>query len=103
MSKPMRKLVIAVSQDGRQTSELCFRFEPEPGEDPFDSFGRLRAAVFLTGVAIERAKVVERDHEWIAPPDLLRTVNGVLRAGQRRNDPVVASSFWLRIPSSAVH
>jgi hypothetical protein len=61
----MRKLIIAVSQDGRQTTELCFRFEPELGEDPFDS---LRAAVFLTGVTVESAKVIESHHEWIAPP-----------------------------------
>jgi hypothetical protein len=71
----MRKLIIAVSQDGPQTTKLCLLFEPELGEDPFDSLRRLRAAVFLTGVAIERARVIERDHEWIAPPDLLRTVS----------------------------
>jgi hypothetical protein len=95
----MRKLIIAVSQDGRQTTEFCFRFEPELGEDPFDSLTRLRAAVFLTGAAIERAKVIEQDHEWLAPIDLLRTVNSVLPARQRRNDHVIAP----RVPSSAVH
>jgi hypothetical protein len=55
--------------------------------------------VFLTGVAIERAKVIECDHEWIAPTDLLRTVNGVLPARQRKNNPVIAP----RDLSSAVH
>jgi hypothetical protein len=95
----MRKLIIAVSQDGRQTTELCFRFEPELGEDPFHSLRRLRAAVFLTGVAIERAKVIECDHEWIAAPDLLMTLNGVLPARQRRSDPIIAP----RVLSSAVH
>jgi hypothetical protein len=95
----MKKLIIAVSQGGRQTTELCFRFEPELGEDPFDSLRRLRAAVFLTGVAIERARVIERDHEWIAPLDLLRTVNEVLTTRQRTNDLVIAP----RILSSAGH
>jgi hypothetical protein len=28
--------------------------------------------------------VIECDHEWIAAPDLLRTLNGVLPAKQRR-------------------
>jgi hypothetical protein len=95
----MRKIIIAVSQDGRPVTEFCFRFEPELGEDPFDSLRRLRAAVFLTGVAIERAKVIERDQEWIAPTDLLRTVNAVLPTRQRRNDPVIAP----RVLSYAVH
>jgi hypothetical protein len=95
----MRKLIISVSQDGRQTTELCFRFEPKLGEDPFDSLRRLRAAVFLTGVAVERAKVIELDQEWIAPTDLLRAVNGVLPARQRRNDPVIAP----RVLRSTVH
>jgi hypothetical protein len=99
----MRKLIIAVSQDGRQTTELCFRFEPELGEDPFDSLRRFRAAVFLTGVAIERAKVIEGDHEWIASIDLLRTVNGVLPVRQRRNDlrapPNTSAGTW---PSPAL-
>jgi hypothetical protein len=95
----MRKLIIAVSQDGRQTTELCFRFEPELGEDSFHSLRRLRAAVFLTGAAIESAKVIECDHEWIAAPDLLRTLNGVLPARQRRNDPVIAPP----VLNSAVH
>ena len=95
----MRKFIIVVSQHGRQTTELCFCFEPKPGEDPLDSLRRLRAAVFLTGAAIERAKVIEQDHEWIAPIDLLRTVNRVLPARQRRNDHVIAP----RVPSSAVH
>jgi hypothetical protein len=75
----MRKLIIAVSQHGRQTTELCFCFEPKPGEDPLDSLRRLRALAFLTGVAIEGAKLIERDHEWLAPTDLLRTVNGCIR------------------------
>jgi hypothetical protein len=82
----MRKIIIAVSQHGQQTTEFCFRFEPELGEDPVDSLRRFRAAVFLTGVAIERAKVIEGDRELIASIDLLRTVNGVLPLSQRRND-----------------
>jgi hypothetical protein len=101
----MRKLIIAVSQDGRQTTELCFRFEPEPGEDPFDSLGRLRAAVFLTGVAIEHAKVIESDREWIASPDLLTKLNDPLRARQRRSGLSVETrpTCWLRVLSSAVY
>jgi hypothetical protein len=85
----MRKLIIAVSQDGRRTTELCFRFEPELGEDPFHSLRRLRAAVFLTGAAIESAKVIECDHEWIAAPDLLRTLNGVLPASSEGTIPLL--------------
>jgi hypothetical protein len=98
-------MIVEVSQAKRPRTKLCFRFEPEVGEDPFDSLRRLRAAVFLTGVAIEIARVIESDHEWIAPPDLLTTLNDPLRARRRRNDLAaeIGPTCWLRVLSSAVH
>jgi hypothetical protein len=85
----MRELVIAVSHGSPRTTEIRLRFEPEVNEDSFQSLMRLRSAVFLTGVIIESAKVIERDHEWVAPPDLLTILNDPLRARQRRNNHTV--------------
>jgi hypothetical protein len=101
----MRRLVVTVSQCGRNTTELRYRFEPERNEEPFDSVRRLRAVVFLTGIAIESAKVIERDREWTAPPDLLKALNDPLAARRRSNDLAVelGPTCWLRVLSSAVH
>jgi hypothetical protein len=99
----MRRLIVEVSQGRRPRTELCFRFEPVRGEDSFDSLRRLRAAVFLTGVAIESAKVIESDREWVAPPDLLTTLNHPLRAGLQRDDLAGGPTCWLRVLSSTVH
>jgi hypothetical protein len=99
----MRRLIAEVSESRRPRTELCFRFEPVWGEDLFDSLRRLRAAVFLTGVAIESAKVIESDHEWVAPPDLLTTLNDPLRAGLQGNDLAGGPTCWLRVLSSTVH
>jgi len=99
----MRRLIVEVSQARQRRTELCFSFEPVRGEDSFDSLRRLRAAVFLTGVTIESAKVIESDHEWVAPPDLLKTLNDPLRAGLQRNDLAGGSACWLRVLSSTVH
>jgi hypothetical protein len=41
---------------------------------------KLRAAVFLTGVTMESAKLIESDRERVAQPDLLTIVNEPLRA-----------------------
>jgi hypothetical protein len=68
-------MIVEVSPARRPRTELCFRFEPLQDEDPFDSLRRLRAAVFLTGVAIESAKVIESDREWVAPPDMSSVVS----------------------------
>jgi hypothetical protein len=100
----MRELVIAVSHDSPQTTEIRLRLEPEVNEDSFQSLMRLRSAVFLTGVIIESAKVIERDHEWVAPPDVLTILNDPLRARQRRNNHAVEmeATCSLRVLSSAV-
>jgi hypothetical protein len=98
----MRQLIVEVSQGRRPRTELCFRFEAVRGEDPSDSLRRLRAAVFLTGVAIESAKVIESDHEWVAPPDLLTTLNDPLRAGLQKNDLAGEPTCWLRVLSSTI-
>jgi hypothetical protein len=101
----MRRLIVEVRQARRPRTELCFRFEPERGEEPLDSLMRLRAAVFLTGVAIESAKVVERDREWNAPTHLLKVLNDPLGARRRKDDVALkpGPTCWLRVLSSAVH
>jgi hypothetical protein len=99
----MRELVIAVSHGSPQTTEIWLRFEPEMNEDSFQSQMRLRSAVFLTGVIIESVKVIERDHEWVAPPDLLTILNDPLRARQRRKDHAVEMEPTCRLRVSAVH
>ena len=99
----MRRLVVTVSQAGRRT-ELRYRLEPHAHEQPLDCLERLRAAVFLTGVAVTSAKVIEQDREWVASPDLLRMTNAL---GQRRlmNDLAadIGPTCWLRVLSSAVY
>jgi len=98
----MRRLVVTVSQAGRGTTELSYRLEPHA--HPLDCLESLRAAVFLTGLAIKSAKVVERDREWIASPDLLRMTNAPLRQRQLMNDLVgdLGPTCWLRVLGSAV-
>ena len=100
----MRRLVVTVSQAGRRT-ELRYRLERHAHEQPLDCLERLRAAVFLTGVAVTNAKVIEQDREWVASPDLLRMTNAPL--GQRRlmNDLAadIGPTCWLRVLSSAVN
>jgi hypothetical protein len=71
----MRKLVFTVAQGNQNATELCCRFEPKPGENPFACLERLRGALFLTGATVKSAKVVERDREWIAPDDLIDALN----------------------------
>jgi hypothetical protein len=100
----MRRLVVTVSQAGRKT-ELCYRLEPHADEQPLDCLERLRAAVFLTGVAVKSAKVIERDREWVASPDLLSMTNAPLGQRRRMNDLAVelGPMCWLRVLGSAVN
>jgi hypothetical protein len=54
-------------------------------------------------VAIESAKVIESDHEWVAAPDLLKMLNDPLRAELQRNDLVRGFTCWLQVLSPTVH
>jgi hypothetical protein len=68
------------SEPTRQADDgALLLFRAETGRRPVGLSQKIASPGVRTGVAIERAKVIERDHEWIAPTDLLRTVNGCLR------------------------
>jgi hypothetical protein len=66
--------------------------------------------VFLTGVTMESAKLIESDRERVAQPNLLTIVNEPLRAGCERKitllrkDPLCSLRVVpLRVLSSTVH
>jgi hypothetical protein len=54
-----------------------YRFEPNEQEGLFACLARLRGAVFVTGFAVQDAKVIVEDNgpDWVVPSDLLQKVN----------------------------
>jgi hypothetical protein len=74
----MKKMVLKVPNGERKAVVLEYPLEPNKGGNRFDNLlERFRGAVFLTGRAIESAKVVGDDNntEWVASSDLLNKLN----------------------------
>jgi hypothetical protein len=78
-SSPMKKLIITVapSNAGRRDA-LEYGFLLGEGAELTDYLEGLRKALFLTGAALQSAKVIDGDCaiEWFASPDLVRRLNG---------------------------
>jgi hypothetical protein len=60
--------------------ECSFQLDEEA--DLAERLERLQAAAFLTGLAVQGAKVIDDDggSRWVASPDVLHRLNGVLKA-----------------------
>jgi hypothetical protein len=71
----MTKLILSVAENG-DAAAVQYIFEPTGTEEPASCLERMRGALFLTGAAIKSAKVIDGDHQWIAPSDLLKSLNG---------------------------
>jgi hypothetical protein len=75
----MKKLIITVapSNDSRSTT-LEYGFLLGEGAELRDYLEGLRKALFLTGAALQSAKVINGDCaiEWFASPGLVRKLNG---------------------------
>ena len=69
----MTKLILSVAEN---SDAAAVQYVFEPTEDPVSCLERMRGALFLTGAAIKSAKVIDGGHEWIAPSDLLKSLNG---------------------------
>jgi hypothetical protein len=74
----MKKLIITVAHgDANPTTALEYGFLLCEEATPPDYLERLRQALFLTGAALQSAKVINGDYtEWLASPDLVRRLNG---------------------------
>jgi hypothetical protein len=73
----MKKLIITVGHGSPTTAlEYCFLLSEEASLP--DYLERLRQALFLTGAALQSAKVLNGDcgTEWLASPDLVQRLNG---------------------------
>jgi hypothetical protein len=76
----MKKLIITVAPSNASLSTaLEYGFLLGEGAELPDYLEGLRKALFLTGAALQSAKVINGDCavEWFAPPDLVRRLNGV--------------------------
>ena len=75
----MKKLIITVAHSNEIPSTgLEYGFLLSEAADLPEYLHRLRQALFLTGAALESAKVINDDcgTEWFASPDLVRRLNG---------------------------
>jgi hypothetical protein len=75
----MKKLIIAVAPSNAGRSDaLEYGFLLGEGAELTDYLEGLRKALFLTGAALQSAKVIDGDCaiEWFASPDLVRRLNG---------------------------
>jgi hypothetical protein len=76
----MKKLIITVAQANvSPTTVLEYGFLLNEETDLPEYLERLRQALFLTGAALQSAKVINDDcgTEWSASPDLVESLNGV--------------------------
>jgi hypothetical protein len=76
----MKKLIITVAPGhASPRTALEYGFLLSEGATIPDYLERLREALFLTGAALQSAKVIndECGTEWFAPPDLVQRLNGV--------------------------
>jgi hypothetical protein len=76
----MKKLIITVAPGNPSLgSVLEYGFLLSEGAALPDYLERLRQALFLTGAALQSAKVIndDCDTEWFAPPDLVQRLNGM--------------------------
>jgi hypothetical protein len=74
----MKKLIITVAPGNASPSTaLEYGFLLAEGADLPEYLERLRQALFLTGAALQSAKVINGDcaTEWFAPPDLVQSLN----------------------------
>jgi hypothetical protein len=75
----MKKLIITVAQSNASASTaLEYGFLLSEEATLTDYLEGLRGALFLTGAALQSAKVINGDcgTEWFTPPDLVRRLNG---------------------------
>ena len=75
----MKELILTVAQsciNPQAAFECSFRLDEEA--DLAERLERLQAALFLTGLAVKGAKVIDDDgdSQWIASPDLVQRLNG---------------------------
>jgi hypothetical protein len=78
-SPPMKKLIITVApSNANRSAALEYGFLLGEGAELSDYLEGLRKALFLTGAALQSAKVINKDRaiEWLASPDLVRRLNG---------------------------
>jgi hypothetical protein len=73
----MKKLIITVAHANASPTPLEYGFLLGEEAAPLDYLERLRQALFLTGAALQSAKVIDDDcgTEWFAPPDLVQRLN----------------------------
>jgi hypothetical protein len=74
----MRKLIITVAPNASRSTALEYGFLLDETAELPDYLEGLRKALFLTGAALQSAKVINSDRaiEWFATPDLVRRLNG---------------------------
>jgi hypothetical protein len=75
----MKKLIITVAHgNASPTTALELGFLLSEEAELAEYLERLREALFLTGAALQSAKVVNDDYrtEWFASPDFVRRLNG---------------------------
>jgi hypothetical protein len=76
----MKKLIITVAQgNASPRTAIEYGFLLSEGAALPEYLERLRHALFLTGAALQSAKVVngDCDTEWFASPDLVQRLNRV--------------------------
>jgi hypothetical protein len=75
----MKKLILTVAHgNASPTTALEYGFLLSEEAALPDYLERLRGALFLTGAALQSAKVLNGDcgTEWLASPDLVQRLNG---------------------------
>jgi hypothetical protein len=74
----MKKLIITVAQGNASRTPLEYGFLLSEEAALSDYLERLRQALFLTGAALQSAKVINEHWgtEWSASPDLVQRLNG---------------------------
>jgi hypothetical protein len=74
----MKKLIITVASNASRSTALEYGFLLGEGAELSDYLEGVRRALFLTGAALQSAKVINRDRatEWFASPDLVQRLNG---------------------------
>jgi hypothetical protein len=74
----MKKLIITVVQGNASPTPVEYGFPLSDEAALADYLERLREALFLTGAALQSAKVINGDcgTVWCAAPDLVQRLNG---------------------------
>jgi hypothetical protein len=74
----MKKLILTLAHGNASPSPVEYGFLLSEEAALPDYLERLRGALFLTGAALQNAKVINGDlgTEWSASPDLVQRLNG---------------------------